>query len=178
MVGGKPEADHPSIRAQTVMLCSQQTTGMHTSHRIDRDVHWPQFGTQPILISAPQRAYWSCNAPTQFYMVGKKPSVKADLAIYSQAVDVRGRRTSESLILGPRGPTLTGISYKDAVNQKNHSINQESTLQIIINHKSPKQIANLKYKSANCTNHCLNQLNHRTFYIKSEKFINTISKFS
>ena len=33
-------------------------------------------------------------------MVGKKPSVKADLAIYSQAVDVRGRCMSESLILG------------------------------------------------------------------------------
>ena len=41
-----------------------------------------------------------CNAPTQFYMVGKKPSVKADLAIYSQAVDIRGQCMSESLILG------------------------------------------------------------------------------
>ena len=30
----------------------------------------------------------------------KKPSVKADLAIYSQAVDVRGRCMSESLKLG------------------------------------------------------------------------------
>ena len=32
--------------------------------------------------------------------VGKKPSVKADLAIYSQAVDVRGQCMSESLKLG------------------------------------------------------------------------------
>ena len=43
----------PAIRPQTVVLCSQQTTGMYTNHRIDQDGHWPQFGTQPVLISAP-----------------------------------------------------------------------------------------------------------------------------
>ena len=73
---------------------------MYTSHRIDQDGHWQQFGTQPILISPPQLACWPCNALTWFYTVGKKPSVKADLAIYSQAVDVRVRCMSESLILG------------------------------------------------------------------------------
>ena len=73
---------------------------MYTNHRIDRDGHWQQFGTQPILISAPQWASWPCNASTGFYRVGKKPSVKADLAMYSQAVDVRGRCMSESLKLG------------------------------------------------------------------------------
>ena len=36
----------------------------------------------------------------EIYTVGKKLSVKADLAIYSQAVDVRGRYMSESLKLG------------------------------------------------------------------------------
>ena len=90
----------PAIRAQTVVLCSQQTTGMYTNHRIDQDGHWQQFGTQPILISAPQWANRPCNAPTRLYRVGKKPSVKADLAIYSQAVDEHGRCMSESLILG------------------------------------------------------------------------------
>ena len=90
----------PAIRAQTVVLCSQQTTGMYTNHRIDRDGHWQQFGTQPILISAPQWACWPCNAPTRFYTVGKRLSVKADLTICSQAVDVCGRCMSESLILG------------------------------------------------------------------------------
>ena len=95
-----PRREKTAIRAQTVVLCSQQTTGMYTNHRIDRDGHWQQFGTQPILISAPQWASWSCNAPTGFYRVGKKPSVKADQAIYSQAVDVRGRCMSESLRLG------------------------------------------------------------------------------
>ena len=88
-----------AIRAQTVVLCSWQTTGMYTNHRIHGDGHWQQFGTQPILISAPQWACWPCNAPTRFYTVGKKPSVKADLAIYSQAVDVRGQYMSESLKL-------------------------------------------------------------------------------
>ena len=101
-VDGKLEVGYPAIRAPTVLLCSQQTTGMYTNHRIDRDGHWQQFGThcQPILISAPQWAYWPCNAPTWFYRVGKKLSVKADLAFYSQAVDVRGRCMNESLVLG------------------------------------------------------------------------------
>ena len=73
---------------------------MYTNHRIDPDGHWQQFGTQPILISVPQWACWPCNAPTGFYTVGKKPSMKADLAIYSQAVDVCGQCMSESLKLG------------------------------------------------------------------------------
>ena len=34
------------------------------------------------------------------YKVGKKPSVKADLAIYSHVVDASGQCMSESLILG------------------------------------------------------------------------------
>ena len=92
-----------AIRAQTIIvLCSQQTTGMYTNHRIDRDGHWQQSGTQPILISALQWVCWPCNAPTRSYTVCRKPSVKADLAIYSQlqAVDVRGQCMSESLKLG------------------------------------------------------------------------------
>ena len=73
---------------------------MYTNNRMDQDGHWQQFGTQPILIRAPQGACWPCNAPTRSYTVGKKLSVKADLAIYSQAVDVRGQCMSESLKLG------------------------------------------------------------------------------
>ena len=95
-----PRQKNTAIRAQTVVLCSQQTTGMYTNHRIDRDSHWKQFGTQPILISAPQWACWPCNASTRSYTVGKKSSVKADLAIYSQAVYVRGQCMTESLKLG------------------------------------------------------------------------------
>ena len=35
-VGGKPEVGYPVIRAQTVVLCSQQTTGMYTLQDISR----------------------------------------------------------------------------------------------------------------------------------------------
>ena len=72
---------------------------MYTNHRIDQDGRWQQFDTQPILISAPQWPNRPCNAPTQFYKVGKKPSVKTDLAICSHAVDVGGQCMSVSLIL-------------------------------------------------------------------------------
>ena len=90
----------PTIMPQAVVLCSQQTTGMYTNHRIDPDGHWQQSGTQPILISTPQWPNRTCNAPTQPYRVGIKASVKADLAIYSQAVDAAGWCMSESLMLG------------------------------------------------------------------------------
>ena len=90
----------PVIGPQTVALCSQQMAGMYTNHRIDRYDHWQQSGTQPILISAPHWSHRSCNAPMQQHRVGKKPSLKADLAIYSQVVDASGQWMSVSLILG------------------------------------------------------------------------------
>ena len=82
-----------------MVLCPQQTTGMYTNHRIDQDCHWQQPRAQPILISAPQRANRPCNAPTQFYRVGKKSFVKADLVVYSHTVDVGGQCMNESLTL-------------------------------------------------------------------------------
>ena len=48
-------------------------------------------------------------------MVGKKPSVKADLAIYSQAVDVRGRCMSESLKPG-HNLDFSSCNFKKAFN--------------------------------------------------------------
>ena len=72
---------------------------MHTNHRIDQDGHWQQFGTQPILISATQWPNRSFNVLMQFYRVGKKPSVKADLVIYSYIVNASGQCMSVSLIL-------------------------------------------------------------------------------
>ena len=50
-----------------------------------------------VLPSEPTRP---CKAPTRFYRVGKKQSVKADLVIYSQEVEVGGQCMSESLTLG------------------------------------------------------------------------------
>ena len=89
----------PAIRPETVVLCSQQMTGMYTSHRIYWDGHWQQSDTKPILISAPQWPNRTCNAPTWLHRIGKKPSMKAHLAIYSHVVHASGQCMSESLIL-------------------------------------------------------------------------------
>ena len=83
-----------------MVLCSQQMAGMYTNHGMDQDGHWQQFGTHPILISAPQWANRPRNAPTQLYRVGKKPSVKADMGIYSHRVNVLGQCMREPLIIG------------------------------------------------------------------------------
>ena len=80
--------------------CHQATDSGAVPSRDDKNVHKPQdrlrwwlaaVWTQPILISAPQWANMPCNAPTWFYRVCEKLSVKADLAIYSHAVDVSGQ---------------------------------------------------------------------------------------
>ena len=42
----------------------------------------------------------ACNSLRRFYRVGKKLSVKADLAIYSHIVDASGQCMSVSLMLG------------------------------------------------------------------------------
>ena len=99
---GKPKAAKPkaAIGPQTVALCFQQMTGMYTNHRIYRDSHWQQFGTQPILMIVPQWSHRPFNAPTWPYKIGKTPAVKADLAIYSQVVDASGQYMRVSLILG------------------------------------------------------------------------------
>ena len=72
---------------------------MYTIHRIDRDGHRQQIGTPRIPIGAPQWLHRSCSAPTWFYRVGKKPSVKADLVIYSHVLGVSRQCTSVSLML-------------------------------------------------------------------------------
>ena len=51
-------------------------------------------------MSASQWLHRPYNAPTQFYRVGKKLSVKAELAINSHIVDVSGHCISVSLTLG------------------------------------------------------------------------------
>ena len=73
---------------------------MYSIHRIGQDEHWQQSGTPPTLIGAPQWPNNPCNAPMWLYRVGKKPSMKADLAIYSHVVDVSRQCMIASLILG------------------------------------------------------------------------------
>ena len=88
-----------AIRAHTVVLSPQQVTDMYTTHRMGRDGHCQQFDTTPTLISAPQWPHRPCNVPLRLYRVNKKSSVKADLAMYSHAVDVSRQCMSVSLIL-------------------------------------------------------------------------------
>ena len=78
----------------------------------DRDVHNPQ-----------ERHNRSCNGPMQFYWVGKKPSMKADLTIYSLVVDVSGQDMSVSLILGNWISVLVpfGMVFVNPVTYNMHS---------------------------------------------------------
>ena len=78
----------PAIRVHRVVLSLQYVTDMYTTHRMGQDEHCQQFYTTPTLISAPQWPHRPCNAPMRLYTVGKKLSVKADLAMYSHTVDV------------------------------------------------------------------------------------------
>ena len=89
----------PAIREPTVVLRPQQVTDMCTTHRMGRDGHCQQFDITPTLISAPQWPHKPCNASIWLYTVGKKPSVKTDLAMYSHTVDVSRQCMSVSLIL-------------------------------------------------------------------------------
>ena len=76
----------------------------------NRNIHKPQDRSRWLLAavwhttnsdySAPQWSNSTCNAPTQLYRVSKKQSMKADLTIYSHAVDAPVQYMSESLILG------------------------------------------------------------------------------
>ena len=50
------------------------------------------------MIRAPQWLNRPCNAPMQSNRVSKKPSVKADLAVYSHVVDASGQCMSVSSI--------------------------------------------------------------------------------
>ena len=86
-VGGQTKGGPYLPLCHRQRCCVLVGTGMYTNYGIDQDSHWQQSGTQPILISAPQWPNRTCNALTQFYRVGKKPSVKAYLAIYSHVVD-------------------------------------------------------------------------------------------
>ena len=77
-----------AIRVHRVVLSPEQVTNTYTTNWMGLDGHCQQFDTTPTLISAPQCPHRPCNAPMRVYTVGKKPSVKADPAMYSQTVDV------------------------------------------------------------------------------------------
>ena len=83
-VGGKPKAGN-TIHSETnsSIVSSVEHRNCHSQPGIDVDGRWQQFGTPCSLISAPQWLHRPCSGPSWFYRVGKRPPVKADLAIYS-----------------------------------------------------------------------------------------------
>jgi len=58
-----------------------------------------QFGTTGHPINAPQWPHRVCVGPAWLDRVGKKPSVKADLLIYSNCVTVSGQCLNVAIII-------------------------------------------------------------------------------
>ena len=73
------------------MLCLQQGSETATISLVGPDGRQQQFDTSSILISAHQWPHGLCSGWSWFYRVGKRPPVKADLAIYSLIVGMSGQ---------------------------------------------------------------------------------------
>ena len=80
----------PAITTQAAVLCLQQVTETDSIHRIWQNSHWQQFGTTHIPNNADHRLHSPCTTPSWFDMVGKKLSVKINMAIYSHVLGVPG----------------------------------------------------------------------------------------
>ena len=89
----------PFIRTQTAVLCVQQVTERDSIHRTGQDSRWQQSGTSHILISATHWPHRPCIAPWWFDRVGKKPSVKAALVIFSYLLGIFMQCKSVGLII-------------------------------------------------------------------------------
>ena len=90
-VGSRKRAT-PSTRRQTavLVLCLQWDTQTATVNLVGQDSRQQQFDTPGSLISAHQWPHRPCSGPSWFYRVGKRPPVKADLAICSPINGVSG----------------------------------------------------------------------------------------
>ena len=73
------------------MLCLQWGTETTTVNLVGPDGRQQQFDTPSSLISAHQWPHRLCSGPSWIYRVGKRPPVKADLAICSLIVGVSGQ---------------------------------------------------------------------------------------
>ena len=70
-------------------MCVQQGTETATVDMVGRDGRWQQFDTPCSLISTPQWPHTPCSGPIWLCRVGKRPPLKADLAMYSPMNGVR-----------------------------------------------------------------------------------------
>ena len=87
-VGGKLKAGktiHSETKSSTVSSVRHRN---NTVNLVNIDGRWQQFDTACSLISAPQWLHRPCSGPSWFYRVGKRPPVKADLAIHRPASGV------------------------------------------------------------------------------------------
>ena len=74
-----------TIWTQAAVLCPQYETCTGTIHKVGHGCRQEQPGTPLNPINAPSGPR---NASWWFNSIGKKPSVKADLAIYDQVLGV------------------------------------------------------------------------------------------
>ena len=85
--GGEPKAGytiHKETDSSSVSPVGHRNSySRHHDDMVGRDGRWQQPDTPCSLISAPQWPHAPCSGPTWFSRVGKRPPVKADLAIYS-----------------------------------------------------------------------------------------------
>ena len=86
--------NHACTRRQTAMLCRCSQPGT-----VGKDGRLQQFDTPSSLISVHEWPHRLCNGPLWFYMVGKRPPVKADLAIYSLIVGMSGQWENAATML-------------------------------------------------------------------------------
>ena len=88
-----------AIRTQTAVVCVQSVAQTVTIHRIGRDSRWEQFDTAHILIDAIHWVHRCCGALSWFDRLEKKPSVKADWAIYTHMLGVPRQYLSVAIML-------------------------------------------------------------------------------
>ena len=86
-VGGKPKAGN-TIHKET--NSSAVSSVGHRNCHSQPGRPQQQFDTPNSLISAHHWPHRPCSGPSWFYRVGKRPPVKADLAIYSLVVGMSG----------------------------------------------------------------------------------------
>ena len=93
-VGGGWEAEggqhHPQGGKQQCYVFSRAQKLPQSACMVGRDSRQQQFDTPGSLIIAHQWPHRPCSGPSWFYRVGKRPPVKADLAIYSPIKGVSG----------------------------------------------------------------------------------------
>ena len=81
--GGEPKAGYTIHKETDSSSASPVGHKTATVDMVGRDGRWQQPDTPCSLISAPQWPHAPCSGLTWFSRVGKRPPVKADLAIYS-----------------------------------------------------------------------------------------------